>query len=115
MSRKLENFKKKETKEVPKMKSGDTVRIHYKVKEDDKERIQIAEGLVIARKHGDDLSGTVTIRKVIDKVGVERIFPVHSPNIEKIEVVKKGGARKSKLYYIREKSKREERRKIKAH
>ncbi len=115
MSKKLEKFNQEQIKEIPDISSGDTIKIHYKVKEGDKERIQVAEGLVISRKHGNSPSGTITIRNVIDKVGVERIFPIHSPNIEKIEIVKKGRARKSKLYYIREKSKRESRRKIKAH
>ena len=111
----LEKFKEKESKDLPEIKAGDTVRVHYKIKEGDKERVQIAEGLVIARKHGNDLTSTITVRKVIDKVGVERIFPLHSPNIEKIEILKKGKTRKAKLYYMRDKSRREIRRKIKAH
>ncbi len=114
MSKKLENFKKKQKKEVPEIKTGDRVRIHQKIKSGDEERVQIFEGLVIARKHGNEASATITVREVVDKVGVEKIIPLHSPTIEKIEVTRKGNARKSKLYYIRDKSKKEIRRKLKA-
>src|SRR5207249_3711903 len=88
-------------KEMPQIKPGDTVRVHQKIKEGDKERIQIFEGIVLARKHGKGISSTITVRKVIDGVGVERIFPIHSPSIGKIEVVKSGKVRRSKLYYLR--------------
>ena len=87
---------------LPDIKPGDTIKVHQKIKEGDKERIQIFEGLVIARKHGKGISATITVRKVVEGVGVERIFPVHSPMIEKIEVVKSGKVRRSKLYYLRE-------------
>lgn len=88
-------------KNVPDIRPGQIIRVHQKIKEGDKERIQIFEGVVIARKHGKGISSTITVRKVVDKVGVERIFPVHSPSIEKIEVVKSSKVRRSKLYYLR--------------
>ncbi|HCM36694.1 MAG: 50S ribosomal protein L19 [Candidatus Wildermuthbacteria bacterium RIFCSPLOWO2_02_FULL_47_9c] len=81
---------------------GDTVRIHQKVKEGDKERIQVFEGVVLARKHGKGLSATITVRKVSQGVGVERIFPLHAPFVQKIEVVKRAKTRRAKLYYLRE-------------
>ena len=88
-------------KDLPDIRPGDTVRVHQKIKEKDKERIQVFEGEVLARKHGKGITSTITVRKVISGVGVERIFPIHSPNIEKIEVVKRGKARRAKLYYLR--------------
>jgi len=88
-------------KKVPAINPGDTVKVHQKIKEGDKERIQIFEGIVIAAKHGKGISGTVTVRKVVDGIGVERIFPIHSPAIGKIEVTKSGKVRRSKLYYLR--------------
>ena len=95
------------------LKPGDTVRIHQKITEGDKSRIQIFEGMIIARKHGDEAGGTLTVRKVIDGVGVERIFPIYSPNIDKIEPVRKSKTRRSKLYNIRDKAAKEIRRKMK--
>lgn len=86
---------------LPEIRPGDVVKVHQKVKEGDKERIQIFEGLVIARKHGKGISATITVRKVVEGVGVEKILPVHSPVIAKIEVVKSGKVRRSKLYYLR--------------
>lgn len=100
--------------DLPEMKSGDTVRIYQKIKEGDKERLSAFEGLVIASKHGHGISGTVTVRKVVDGVGVERVFPMHSPSIEKIEVLRRAKVRRAKLYYIREKAAREVRRKMKS-
>jgi len=84
------------------IRPGDTVRVYQKIKEKDKERIQAFEGQVLARKHGKEPGATITVRKVISGIGVERIFPIHSPTIDKIEVVKKGKARRAKLYYLRE-------------
>ncbi len=81
-------------------KSGDTVKVHFKVVEGGNERIQIFEGVVIQRK-GSGLSETFTVRKISFGVGVERIFPIHSPRIDKIEVVKTGKVRRAKLYYLR--------------
>jgi large subunit ribosomal protein L19 len=95
------------------LKAGDTVRVHQKITEGDKSRIQIFEGLLIGRKHGNEAGGTMTVRKVIDGVGVERIFPFYSPNIDKIEVVRKSKTRRSKLYNVRDKAAKEIRRKMK--
>ncbi len=86
---------------MPDIRPGDTVKVHQKIKEGEKERIQMFEGIVIARKHGKGVSSTITVRKVVQQVGVERIFPVHSPAIAKIEVVASAKVRRSKLYYLR--------------
>lgn len=84
------------------LKPGDTIKVHQKIKETgEKERIQIFEGIIIAKKHGEGISGTLTVRKIIDGVGVERVFPIHSPSIDKIEIVKGGKVRRAKLYYLR--------------
>ncbi|RLB01454.1 MAG: 50S ribosomal protein L19 [Deltaproteobacteria bacterium] len=87
----------------PEFRPGDTVRVHYRIQEGDKERIQVFEGVVI-RKRGGGTKSTFTVRKVSYGVGVERIFPLHSPFIEKIEVVSRGKVRRSRLYYLRERS-----------
>ena len=97
----LQKFNKDQEKKLPDLMPGDTVKVHQKVKEGDKERIQIFEGIIIAKKHGKGISGTMTVRKIIDGVGVERVFPIHSPAIEKIEIVKRGKVRRAKLYYLR--------------
>ncbi len=86
---------------IPEFRPGDTVNVHVKVVEGDKERIQQFQGVVIAR-HGSGLNATFTVRKVSDGVGVERIFPVHSPRLAKIEKVKEGVVRRAKLYYLRD-------------
>ena len=96
------------------IRSGDTVRVMQKIKEEDKTRLQAFEGIVLAVKHGKEAGGTFTVRKVIDEVGVERIFPIYSPNIESIEILKRAKVRRSKLYYIREKATKELRRHIKS-
>ena len=114
MSTKLESFKEKQKKEIPEISSGDKIRVYKEVGDGDNKRTEITEGLVIARKHGEDISATITVREVVDKVGVEKIFPIHSPKIEKIEMVKKGKARKSKLYYLRDKTRKEIRRKLRS-
>ncbi|OGZ63254.1 MAG: 50S ribosomal protein L19 [Candidatus Staskawiczbacteria bacterium RIFCSPHIGHO2_02_FULL_34_10] len=101
MPTQIEKFNKMQLKEMPDIRPGDTIKVHQKIKEGDKERIQIFEGLVIARKHGKGISSTITVRKVIEGIGAERIFPVNSPAISKIEVVKSGKVRRSKLYYLR--------------
>jgi len=87
-------------KDVPNFKTGDTVNVHVRVVEGDKERIQQFQGVVIARR-GAGLNSTFTVRKISDGVGVERIFPLHSPRIAKIERMKEGGVRRAKLYYLR--------------
>ena len=88
------------------VRPGTTVRVHQKVKEGDKVRIQIFEGVVISRKHGKGIGATITVRKIIDGIGAERIFPLHAPTIEKITVVRKGKVRRAKLYYLRGLSKK---------
>jgi large subunit ribosomal protein L19 len=88
-------------KDVPELRSGDTVRVHTKIKEGDKERIQIFEG-VILRQHRGSSRAMFTVRKVSYGVGVERMFPLHSPRIDKVEVVNRGEVRRSRLYYLRD-------------
>ena len=92
-----EKYKKAEP---PVVAVGDTVRVHLKVKEGNRERIQVFEGTVIAKKHGG-IEETFTVRRVSYGVGVEKVFPVHAPSIEKIEVVRHGKVRRAKLYYLR--------------
>ncbi len=87
-------------KEVPAFKSGDTISVHYKIREGNKERIQIYQGVVIQR-NGVGTTETFTVRKVSNGIGVERIFPINSPNIEKIEVNSYGKVRRAKLFYLR--------------
>ena len=80
---------------------GDTIKVHNRIKEGSRERIQIFEGTVIAKKHGG-IQETFTVRRVSYGVGVEKTFPIHSPNVEKVEVVRKGKVRRAKLYYLRD-------------
>ncbi len=86
---------------VPRFRSGDRVRVHVKVVEGDKSRIQVFEGDVVARRGGEGLRATFTVRKTSGGVGVERIFPLHSPSVEKIDVVRQGRVRRGKLYFLR--------------
>ena len=86
--------------DIPDFKPGDTVKVNFKIQEGDKERIQIFEGVVIRRRQGNT-RGTFTVRKISYGIGVERIFPLHSPYIDKIEVVSQGRVRRSRLYYLR--------------
>lgn len=102
MSTKLETFIQPYLKtNLPDIRPGDIVKVYQKVKEGDKERIQIFEGVVIARKHGREMGATIMVRKISQGIGVERIFPIHSPLIEKIEIVKRTKVRRAKLYYLR--------------
>ena len=89
--------------DIPAFRPGDTVRVHAKVVEGSRERIQIFQGVVIKR-HGAGISATYTVRKISNGVGVERTFPVHSPRVAKIEVVRYGRVRRAKLYYLRERT-----------
>lgn len=96
----LEKYGKKNP---PAVKSGDTVRVHQRIKEGDKQRVQIFEGLVIATKHGAGLNGSFTVRKIAaGGIGVERTYPIHSPNIVKVERIKTAEVHRAKLYYMRE-------------
>jgi len=94
------------------IKSGDTVRVHQKIQEKGKTRIQVFEGLVLSVKHGTEPGSTFTVRKVASGVGVEKTFPLYSPIIDKIEITKRSKVRRAKLYYIREKAAKEIRSKI---
>jgi large subunit ribosomal protein L19 len=89
--------------ELKKIKAGDVVRIYQRIKEGGKERTQVFEGIVIAKKHGNEIGATITVRKEISGIGVEKIFPIHSPTIEKIEILKEGKRKRAKLYYLRKK------------
>ncbi|MBM6870974.1 50S ribosomal protein L19 [Pseudoflavonifractor phocaeensis] len=86
--------------EAPSANVGDTVRVHVRVKEGNRERIQVFEGTVIAKKHGG-IEESITVRRVSYGVGVEKVFPLHAPAVEKIELVRKGKVRRAKLYYLR--------------
>lgn len=99
--------------DLPRIKAGDTIRVHQKIKESGKERIAVFEGMVLACKHGAGITATITVRKVVDGIGVERVFPLHSPTISKIEVLRHSHVRRAKLYYIRDKANREIRKRMK--
>lgn len=86
--------------DIPEFKAGDTVRVHAKIVEGERERVQLFEGVVIKRR-GTGISATYTVRKMSSGVGVERTFPVHTPRVEKIEVIRHGAVRRAKLYYLR--------------
>lgn len=94
------------------VRAGNTVKVWQKVKEGDKTRLQAFEGLVIAHKHGLEPGATFTVRKISEGIGVERIFPIYSPNIEKVDLVKSSKVRRAKLYYIREKAAKEIKKKM---
>lgn len=87
--------------EVPVLNIGDTVKVHVKITEGDKSRIQVFEGTIIAKKHGG-INETFTVRRVAHGCGIERVFPVHSPVVEKVEIVRSGRVRRAKLYYLRD-------------
>lgn len=100
----IDKIAEQQKRDVPHFRTGDTLRVHLLIREGEKERVQVFEGVCIARK-GSKLSETFTVRKVAaGGVGVERIFPVHSPRIEKIEVANIGRVRRAKLYYLRERT-----------
>ena len=90
-------------KDIPSLNAGDTVKVFVKIIEGNKERIQAFEGTII-KEHGAGLNRTITVRKVFQGVGVERVFLIHSPRIDKIQVLRKGDVRRAKLYYLRERS-----------
>jgi large subunit ribosomal protein L19 len=97
--KKLEQLHMRE--DIPLFKGGDTLRVHVRIREGDKERVQVFEGVCI-RRHNKGLHSTFTVRKLSYGVGVERVFPLHSPRLEKIEVVQRGRVRRAKLYYLRD-------------
>lgn len=96
----LETIEKEQFREHPSFRPGDTVRVHVKIREGDKERIQVFEGVVIAQRNGGSRE-SFTVRKISYGVGVERVFPLHSPSVDKIEIVSSGKVRRAKLYYLR--------------
>jgi large subunit ribosomal protein L19 len=98
----VKHLKNEQLKDLPAFKVGNTVKVHQRIKEGGKERIQIFEGVVIARKGGTGANATFMVRKIASGVGVERIYPLHSPNIAKIEISKDDKVRQAKIYYIRE-------------
>lgn len=103
----LDELKKAQLKpadKLPKFNIGDTVRVHFRIVEGEKERVQVYEGVVIGRKGGESAEGRFTVRRVAFGEGVERVFPLHSPRIEKVEVTREAHARRAKLYYLRERS-----------
>lgn len=111
----LATFQQKMRSEnLPAITAGDTVKVYQKVKEGEKTRVQIFEGLVIARKHGSEPGATITVRKISGGIGVERVFPLYLPTVEKIEMVRKTKVRRAKLYYIRTKTAKETRKKLKS-
>ena len=98
----IKAFTNEQLKEnVPQFNIGDTVRVHNKIKEGTRERIQMFEGTVIA-KHGGGISETFTVRRISYGVGVEKTFPIHSPNVEKVDIIRVGKVRRAKLYYLRD-------------
>jgi len=114
----MDKLKAFQLKHGPEIKLNDlqvgwTVKVHQKIKEGEKTRVQAFEGVIISMKHGKEAGGTITVRKVTDGIGVEKIYPIHLPSIEKIQVVKKPKVRQAKLYYLRDKTSREIKKKMK--
>ena len=111
----IQSFDLKTTagKILPDIRPGQTVKVHQKITEGQKTRTQVFEGIVIARKHGKGPNATITVRKISNGVGVERIFPIYLPTVEKFEIVRTSKVRRAKLYYLRTKSARETRKKTK--
>jgi large subunit ribosomal protein L19 len=97
----VKHIEESQLRGLPAFRVGNTVKVHQKIREGSKERVQVFEGLVIARKGGNGVNATFMVRKIASGVGVERIYPLHSPNIVKLEVVKSPIVRQAKLYYVR--------------
>ena len=97
----IKELTKSQIKEVPQFNVGDTVKVHVNIKEGSRERTQVFEGTVIAKKHGG-IEETFTVRRMSYGVGVEKVFPIHAPAVDKIEIVRKGKVRRAKLYYLRD-------------
>lgn len=100
----LRNAQKKAPADIPRFKVGDTVRVHFRIVECDKERVQVFEGVVIGRKGKEGPDARFTVRRVAFGEGVERVFPLHSPRVEKVEVAREGAVRRAKLYYLRDRT-----------
>ena len=100
----LSAAQKKPEDRIPKFNIGDTVRVHFRIVEGEKERIQVFEGVAIGRQGGETPNASFTVRRVAFGEGVERVFPLHSPRVEKVEVTREGSVRRAKLYYLRERS-----------
>ena len=100
----LDALQRKPDDRIPQFGIGDTVRVHFRIVEGEKERIQVFEGVVIARKRRESANATFTVRRVAFGEGIERVFPLHSPRVEKVEVTREGHVRRAKLYYLRERS-----------
>jgi len=98
------NIEERRTQDI---RPGDVVKVHQKIQEKGKTRIQLFEGMVLARKHGVEAGATITVRRVANGYGVEKIYPLYSPLIEKIEVIRRAKVRKAKLYYVRDKAQKE--------
>jgi len=98
----LKRAQMKPKKKIPQFNVGDTVRVHFRIVEGEKERIQVFEGTVISRKGAESPEATFTVRRVVSGEGVERVFPLHSPRVEKVEIVREGHVRRAKLYYLRD-------------
>ncbi|HUW59971.1 MAG TPA: 50S ribosomal protein L19 [Candidatus Bathyarchaeia archaeon] len=101
---KYSNAQRKAGADIPKFNVGDTVRVHFRIVEGEKERIQVFEGVVIARKGKESANATFTVRRVSFNEGIERVFPLHSPRVEKIQVTREGSVCRAKLYYLRDRS-----------
>lgn len=97
----------------PEIRVGNTIKVHQKIKEGDKTRIQVFEGLIISKRHGNEPGATITVRKISQGIGVERTYPLFLPTIEKIEVVKSSKVRRAKLYYLRDKTSSQTKKKLK--
>ena len=102
MVKKVSDAQKKPAEKIQPFNVGDTVRVHFRIVEGEKERIQVFEGVVISRKGGEGPNAKFTVRRVAFGEGVERVFPLHSPRVEKVEVTREGQVRRAKLYYLRD-------------